>query len=338
MNRRFILVALAVVVPLTLFVAARSAASWRPTKVALIDPPNSKGTRLGGPNVSFAVGASKRAIVFPRPNGNGDIARQIFDLQTGKVRAAGKGGLVAGGGGEWEIKGGKTPQLVVRQNEVAERAYALPATDAAELAAMDAAFYQEAATVAANAERVELVVGAHYYRWNTASRVLERSTDCDMESELANRAIARDGQSILNAGLSQISRLSTRSGEFTRHSPLPKSSTENAYISAWGNYSVYDAGSGGATKWRVIDTASARELWNFELGNWQKDAVALAPDEKWLAIARDDRKIWELRDLQTGALIRTLPLVTGVRAGAFSPDGETLYSVADGVLYRQRAR
>ena len=63
-----------------------------------------------------------------------------------------------------------------------------------------------------------------------------------------------------------------------------------------------------------------------------------APDDKQLAVPKTKRHCWEIHDSKTGVLLHTLPMISGVYTGAFSPDGATLYSVANGVLYKQRAR
>ena len=334
MNRRRFLIALAVAVPVAVFIPAKIAASWRPVKVALIEPPNPNGSRLVGSEISFRTHASTREIIFPT-----FVAEQpkLFNLATGKVRALKAEGIVAGGNGSWHFEGGKSPRIVVRQNAIEERTYPLPTEDFDELNAMPPDLYQESAIVAANAKRVEMVVGAHYYRWNAGTRVLERDTDCDMQSELANQAIARDGETLIDAGLREVSALSTQTGEFTRHDKLPKMGAEGAHISAFGAYSIYAPPLSNAMTWHVVETANAREIWQFQTNNMD-DPVTFSPDEKYLVIGRGDRKVWEIHDLPTGRVVRTLPLVSGATSGAFSPDGATLYSVANGVLYRQRAR
>ena len=333
MNRRVSLIALAAVVSAALFGAAKIAASWRPVKVALIEPPNPNGSRLVGSEISFRTHASTREIIFP----NFDENPKLFNLATGKVRALKAEGIVAGGNGSWHFEGGKSPRIVVRQNAIEERTYPLPTEDFDELNAMPADLYRDSANVAANAKRVEMVVGAHYYRWNTGTRALERDTNCDMESELANQAIARDGETLINAGLREVSALSTQTGEFTRHDKLPKMGAEGAHISAFGAYSIYAPPLSNAMTWHVVETANAREIWQFQTNNLD-DPVTFSPDEKYIAIGRGDRKIWEIHNIKTGEILRTLSLVPGATSGAFSPDGATLYSVANGVLYKQRAR
>ena len=336
MNRRRFLIALAVAVPIALFIPAKIAASWRPIKVAVIEPPNSNGSHPFGPTISFRVHASAREITFPTIKDD-ETKSMLFDFETQKVRALKSEGVVAGSNGLWRLEKGKTPRLVVRQSAMSERSYPLPAADANEINAMPADLYQESADVAANDTRVEMAVGAHYYRWNTRSRVLERNTNCDMEDSLENQAITRDGASLVNAGLSKISALSTQTGEFTRHNKVPITGAEGAHISEFGSYALYEPPLSNAMTFHVIETANARELWQFKTNNMD-DPIVASPDEKYLAIGRNNSKLWEIHDAKTGAIVRTLPMVEAVNSGAFSPDGATLYSVVGGVLYRQRAR
>ena len=336
MNRRYFLIALAAITPLTLFgsVKAEAEPSWQPVKIVLIDPPKKEGMTLGGPTISFRTYASEAGLIFP----TGDESR-FFDFKTKTVRLLEAEGIVAGGNGEWHFVGGAAPYLAVRQGASVERPYAFPAEDFEELNAIPKDWYQDSATVAANDERIEMVWSAHYYRWNTKSRVLERDVNLDQEDGLENQAISRDGESIINADLSQISVNSTETGEFTRHAKVPHAGADGAHISAFGAYCVYEPVTNSQEQiWFVLDTATARDIWTFTLDNWQEDTILFSLDEKYLVIGRGDRKIWEIHDAKTGDIVRTLPLVSGANSGAFSPDDATLYSVANGVLYRQRAR
>ncbi len=338
MNRRFLIALAAIVVPIPLRLA-HAAPDEQPVKVALIAPPNANGHHLAGPAISFGIRASEHEIIFPTINKADDLESKLFNFKTKTVRPLEAEGIVAGGNGEWHFVGGAAPYLAVRQGASAERPYAFPVEDFEELNAMPTDLYQDSATVAANDERVEMVVGAHYYRWNVKTRALEMNVNCDMESGLENKSIARDGESIINADLSEISVLSTETGQFTRHDKVPHAGADGAHISAFGAYCVYEPVTNSQEQiWSVLDTATAGELWKFTLDNWQKDVVLFSPDEKYLIIGRGDRQIWEFHDVKTGEILKTLPMVAGANYAAFAPDGEMLYSVANGVLYQQSAR
>ena len=114
--------------------------------------------------------------------------------------------------------------------------------------------------------------------------------------------------------------------------------SDHIQVSNYGALSLYNVEIGGqnSAQWNVISTANGRVLWNFTLASPTNRAV-FSDDEKWLALTCDNLR-WEICNSQNGALARKLPRVPNMRAAAFSPDGNTLYSIADGVLYRQRAR
>ena len=89
--------------------------------------------------------------------------------------------------------------------------------------------------------------------------------------------------------------------------------------------------------WNVHDAHSGRLLWQYQLEEHIRER-AIAPDESVIALPFPAREQWEIRDLKSGEPLRTLPLVPALQSATFSPDARTLYSLAGGVLYRQRAR
>lgn len=89
-------------------------------------------------------------------------------------------------------------------------------------------------------------------------------------------------------------------------------------------------------RYHVIESSTGNTLCELESSAFSLYSSAISPDEKRIALPLSGQ--WQVRDLKTGQLLRALPLVPNTVSGAFSPDGNTLYSVADGVLYRQRAR
>ena len=94
-------------------------------------------------------------------------------------------------------------------------------------------------------------------------------------------------------------------------------------------------------KWHfdVFDARSGRVRWNFDLENTATtDAPTWDYTGNRIALPLPSRGVWEVHRFPSGELLTTLPLVPGAGRGAFSPDGNTLYCVVGGVLYRQRAR
>ena len=331
MNRRRLLVALAVMVPLALFIPSKIAASWRPVMLARIAPPASSnnGTPAGS-SACDDMRASTRAVVIAHSGAR-------FDLASRAVQPLFKTGVLANGDGEWRIEADGAPRLLVRKGQTPERAYPLPADYVPNSMVLPPPNFNRARVIA-NETRVELLIGQNYFRWDAVVGQLERAFDVTPNAR-ENQAVTRDGEHIVSADLWQIQTLSTLTGEVVKRVTLSPAQTKNeaVYISNFGKYALYVPPDSNAMIWQVVETATARVLWTFKAANFYGTAI-FSPDEKWLATTRGDRKNWEIRDARTGAILRTLPLVPGAQTGAFSPDGGALYSLADGTLYRQRAR
>ncbi len=206
--------------------------------------------------------------------------------------------------------------------------------------------------VSAAAQHVELLFSSNYYRWNKSSRQLERSFPLyDVKSGGFNgfigdevAAISRDSEHVAVCDSDAIEWHSTEDGKVIRRFILRGQAPPGAQliplrISAYGSYVLYGVQGAGATAFQVRSTQSGRLLWSFPY-NDGAERVFFSPDERWLALLSPARGHWEIRAVATGEIIRTLPIVSATKLyqGAFSPDNSTLYSVADGVLYRQRAR
>ena len=326
MNRRRFLFALAVTVPLALFGAAKIAASWRPVKLGALP-------FVGDASQNPFAMASSGAVV------TGDNFRTAwFDLPPRQARARQSNeGLTKDGATIWKVTGAP-PQLQLLQDE-GRVAYPLPDALGRQVQSVGPGFTQ----VAQSEGRVELLFGDRYCRWNAGSRVLERDVRWGGASLWANAAATRDGASIVAIGGGRITFFSTRDGRATRRIPVAVAATETyqpTQVSSYGSYAIYETVKPGAPVRRadVLNSMTGRRGWSFQKTNGTGDATVMSPDENMLAQANSARKRWEIYDLKSGALLLTLPQVPGTRIAAFSPDGDTLYSVANGVLYRQRAR
>ena len=165
---------------------------------------------------------------------------------------------------------------------------------------------------------------------------------------------APDGESAVTSNTVEIRRLALQTGEMSAPTPLEGQQNTNHWgLSPQGNFHVansfdaqkfdkidpFDYEKRRAVKvvWNVHDTHTGRLLWRFLLEVNVRER-AIAPDESVIALPFPSRAQWDIRDLQTGQKLRTLPLVPNLKSAAFSPDAKTLYSLAGGVLYRQRAR
>lgn len=321
MNRRRFLIALAVVIPLAIFVAAKIAASWRPVMLMHFD---------SGPYDDLKIQASEQMVA---------VSDTQFNLQTEHKEKL-HDRMSAVGAWTWNWVGGAKPHLLLRDGTQAARSYPLPGVgDEEEWYQVEPLMRFSPAT-----DRVELLFNGNYYRWQARSRRLQRHIQlADVDSRLAGFtrmiALTRDGETVVFAGTTAIREISTRTGRTLRRVPLRGVEFfETIRVSPFGRYALYET-PGQKTYFEqiVVDTRSGRALWKLKMGSNGTDAV-FSPDQTVIAVPLAKSKLWEIRDLRTGQLLRTLPFVPNTQSGAFSPDGDTLYSVANGVLYRQRAR
>ncbi len=332
MERR-VWIAVALALPLAgLGWAAKVAASWRPVKIADI-----------GAVAATEVMANERYVVVDGP----DV---IFDLRTGKRRSFNDWeGVVPQGAWRWQVQAGK--ELILRDGDNPAVAYPAPKVGAVKYVVMSGrpvAVTSELTLetirvrVSTAANRVEMVASQRYYRWNKTTRALTLNVELD-DAWGETQALARDGEAVVNAGSDAIYRLSTRASREEEEILLPATSARQTAprVSPQGSYAIYAAqkfsGISGRRIWKVIDTATGAQKWRLDPMP-PLDIAVFSPDETLLAVPGAKAKIWEIHALPTGKRLRTLPLAPSVTAGAFSPGNQTLYSVASGTLYRQRAQ
>ena len=356
MNRRRLLIALAVLVPLAVFGAAKWAARFRPVVIgALVGKTRYYSSRT-------SIRASADSVVV----GGSPWEWNRFELGSGTHRVVRHETLVEDGGQTLKLRADAKGQvqLLSSRDGGAPIVFDLPGTFAspgtpvpgtlgpANDNAEARTFARQTARVSPQFNRVELFSNGIYYRWNLATRRSERVADLNRNGHLTSYemlshpvwALARDGESVVLPTMEAISRFSTRSGQRTSRLKLPVfarfiGDVYATEVSPYGGYAFYlSKATGQPLTARVFDTRRPRALWSVGLSRASLCPIAWAPDEKTLALAQPLRRQWEIRDLKTGAILRTLPLVTNAQAAAFAPDGNTLYSVANGVLYRQRAR
>ena len=327
MNRRNFLIALAVALPVAVFVPAKIAASWRPVAVGdTTSRTNSSTSIVVGPQVVLIW--DEIGKVTP------------FDLATGKRSSQKIQGVCKDGLATWSHTEGKYPQLLITRNGKTH-VYNLPGDISGRL--KESSDY---AKVLDAPDRIELLYEDRYYRWKPGIAKCQLELRCDeMDFEQADASITHDGQSIVDARnegyRGTVAWFSTSDGRLARRVATATSARYGAdYLSNFGSYSIYTKRvprSETPQKWEIVDTTNGRVLWSC-LRPTEADFLAISPDETRVAISRLFARRWEIRDLRSGKIIRTLPLVPNTHDSAFSPDGATLYSIANGVLYRQRAR
>ena len=342
MNRRHLFIALAVIVSVAAFIPAKIAASWRPVRVGTL-----LGVGTGPPTLCVA----ERAIVACRYFD----ACTRFDLVAGTHRNFKRQTIARGGSWTAQLRINKVRklELVLIDDKARAHAYSIAGFTVSTFEASYEARVLDRQTlrVLPDLNRVELILESGYYRWNFTSRELERSIGLEelsqnfksgfREEKIA--AITRDGTRVVTLDSKGIEWRSTLSSHvtqrftFTNYRPSNQTS-EQIQVSNYGALALYNVyiGGGNSAQWEVRNTSNGRVLWKITLASSTNRAV-FSDDEKWLALPINDLK-WHICDAQTGALVRTLPRVPNVDGAAFSPDGNTLYSVANGVLYKQRAR
>ena len=353
MNRRRFLIALAILVPLALFGAAKWASRWRPVRV---------GAMVGAPkNPAPTLRVTERAVLACHNYGvctRFDLTADLNAAARRKVRRQ-----TVARDGTWtaalvsrpnaELQPALTPKLeLALTRDGATRAYPIPnLTITTGEAGFEArALNERTLRVSPELNRVEMVLFTSYYRWNLATRALERRTALPMVGfgsvngfiEENVVALARDGESVCLLNSHFIEWRSARDGRTLRRFPVrgmrPTNVTsDQIQVSTFGALALLNVPVKGVNskRWQVVNARTGAALWRFDLDALSARAV-IAPDETVLALPR--ARDWQIRDAHTGAILRTLPLVPDANAAAFSPDGATLYSIANGILYRQRAR
>ena len=330
MNRRRFFTALVVVSPLTVFGSSNAKPNWQPDKLSHV--------QLNGSQPVHRIEASDRYIVLTNYVATGDVIfeeRTLFDLETGKARfLSDHQGVADQGAWLWELQTDKSqPQLLLRQGDQPPMIYDLN-EDARHATRSSVTLLR----VRPALNRVELLLGRRIYLWNRTSRQLERTAKIAF-SNGDYTTLSSNGENIVHADLKSINIGSSSNGRLVKRVPfIGFVWGKSPLLTPPGNFILYlgSAAAWPATNWRVVKTSSGRVLWNIHRDSYEPPV--LSPDEKEVALPLNRRSIWQIHSLPTGKILRALPLVSGATIGAFSPDGATLYSVANGVLYRQRAR
>ena len=342
--RRRLALALTVGLLIPLFITAKVAASWRPTKIG--DVAQGNGLMIEQMPV---IAATKDQVVIAF---NHECA--WFDLHTGQKRVADHffRGATADGRGLWWVKGKMPCQLVIEQDGQT-RAFDIPAP-ASSWMQNDSLLPM---SVKASSDRVEALLGLLYLRWSPKSskpqkqldlaRVsgIPKSYECD---KYGYRDFGDCGDYNLNGRDKVVASfgndllaISTQSGRVTKRVPVERPRfgagplTELFALrrfSPRGTYAIIEDTDSG--EYRVVATGNGRTLWT--IGRRCSVNFSLSADERTIVIEIDGR--WEIRDLATGKLQGTAPKLFYFDFTGISPDANTLYSIEDGSLYRQRIR
>ena len=328
MNRFYLLLLLAF--PLTAWCAPQN---WKPVALAKILP---NKTRLPAefpvedlPDENYVAAASGRYVFV------GQFLAKIYDLKTGKQRDFNLSDYHKGA----SFGGGSGPYYLGVYPDGGPEFFKLPLPK--DIAKDTSRFHFDLSLSKAR-NCVELFTSSAFCRWNIATRQLTARAPLALPPDEAT--LSSDGQTIVVAQAHNIALISTRTGKVVRRVPLVGVEVDPSSIklSPFGGRALYLLTSLPGSdrvlhRQVVVDTRTGRRVWSFDQEKWD-DRLVFSPDDKFIALPLFKRKVWEIRDLATGQLAHMLPLLPGVTTGAFSPDGATLYSVSNGVLYRQRAR
>ena len=327
MNRRHFLVALAVVVPIAVFIPAKIAASWRPVKIE--DLPPEKGLVINNLTASKTLLAIDIASTDPQQGNMTHFRTRLYDRNTGRLSK--RRGALLDGGWTWRLsaEGKPNASLILQDPKGHETFQMLPPRNTYRTEEF------ESVRLSARQSVLEAVARNGFFRWHAGEPRLQRQLTFSDSSIYFQ--LAPDGKTVLLVKSDGLIFLSTSDGKQTGFVPF----NQNAYgwikLSPRQTYVACGLGFNNPKSWQLMDVATGRVLWQFALDSPDYGPI-FSTDETLVALPLATRKIWEVRQTKTGTLVRTLPLVTGARRAAFSPDGATLYSVAGGVLYRQRAR
>ena len=188
---------------------------------------------------------------------------------------------------------------------------------------------------------VALLTNAQLYRWKRNRPTLQKALKISATGK-GSGVVDVKSQTVIYADINDVKHLSALDGHLIKRVvPAMSDDAQWLMLSASGRYVSYGVPDEGAAsrhlRWTIFDASSGRAVWEFEAQD-EGTPSFFALADKFFFLAVPPRQIWEVRDGSTGQIIRTLPLVSGTRGGVLSPDGNTLYSLSGGVLYRQRAR
>ncbi len=323
MNRRLI-VTFAVLLPLAIFGAAKWASkeqeSWRPVAIGEVKQAD-----------TISVASNRYLSVYSNATG----ADTLFDLETGAQRVMNSEDVLPVGDWKWKLVLGRKVQIQLSRANGTAKFYNCPNFEADGMKPN----FPDWVRVSPENNRFEALLVNRYYCWELNSRRLKHNTPM----AFAGGAVApfgSDGKTLVTGADNAVSFVSTRSGSVVRRVPfVALKNHQVAQFSDFGTYALCQADNSiaGTAPIFVVETQTGRVLWKFNIEDWWS-MMLFSPDEKLLVLPRIDRSVWRICSAQNGQLLRTLPLPKSATGGAFSPDNSTLYSIANGVLYRQRAR
>ncbi|BCM91092.1 hypothetical protein IAD21_02956 [Abditibacteriota bacterium] len=186
MNRRFILIGLAVLIPVGLGWWAKAAASWRPVAIGKVGV---SGINLSTSNEEVLLAVSDRFVLAS------SWVRILIDRHTNTREALpapvpSASGLDGDFVWEWHVEANKPKGLVVRGRGI----YSLsPDTTKVGYPSVKSVRIQP------SLNRIEVLSSERFYQWNLMTHKLERSTPLPFTIEPGGVTISRDGEMVVKA-------------------------------------------------------------------------------------------------------------------------------------------
>ncbi|RYX85244.1 WD40 repeat domain-containing protein [bacterium] len=304
----------------------RVAASWRPVAMGRV------GTPTDGNSILLA--SNKRVLLTERFITSPSLV--AFDTRSGKVqprRFAEE--RIAGLAGEsvWSLYWDKSQHRGYVETDVPKRRFSFDLAEFSPYERTPALF-----RVFPRENQVLFLFKGRVYRWNLQTTRLERSIRLGDEVSSWPIALSRDGHTFVRCDLETFFVGDTNTGKITKRVAFQGFRFfESIHLSPYGKYALFERPS-SPSQMRVVDVATGKSLWVFDNSHNDVNDWAICDDEQTIFVRINKGNTWEVRDLKTGTLQSRLPVVPGASMVAAAPDGEALYSVARGILYRQRGR
>ena len=329
MKRRLLLIGLAVALPVGVGWWAKAAASWRPVFVGRVAPQNEWVLLIASERRAASAYFSDAGTHHWSANGDQTTRCQLFDEQSGRAKAVEfpqQRAVRFEGDTLWSFYLDSFHNSAFIEIEGRKQSFRFALSDWA-------ALWPVSVRILRDENRVVCLYNDHIYRWNLQTGHLERTTQIQ---PFSTAVLSRDARTFVGATVRGIAIGDARNGKIQKRVAFQGFRPfESLYLSPYGHYALCEVTTNTRTM-TVVPTATGRATLSFPAPNGGDADWAISDDEGTIFVWRG--AVWEVRDLKTGRVRRRLPLVPTTSIAASSPDGATLYSIAKGLLYRQRAR
>lgn len=345
MNRKRILVFATLVLGAALFVG-REMASWRPVKlVELALFMGASPMRASGNYVSVTTG------IYPSSPSSSSPVETIctrLEVRGGKVSVArypGEQGAGTNNNFFWHLKFALGYELSYNPLKITSNNSTINHLEVENYLVKSTFVYRSNprmdydpnVQVLPEQNRVVLLTEGNVVEWDYRTARLKHQHKIDSENEsLIRKALSSDARSFVLAGAKGFQIGDVATGVIRNKIAFRGVSFfDFADLSPHGKYGLLDQPT-KTPHMEVVQSTTGKRLWSFDSPGGVPGGWTIPDDEKTIFVKTSNG--WQVRDLQSGAILRELPLLPNTFVCVPSPDGSLLYSVAKGALYRQRAR